>query len=57
MFYLTKKGYVYVPTTWAVAIIFFGVTLQMRKIITVEQVIIDRSITDRRSDGNFPKFT
>ncbi|CAG5098461.1 Oidioi.mRNA.OKI2018_I69.XSR.g15687.t1.cds [Oikopleura dioica] len=31
-------GYVYVPTTWAVAIIFFGVTLVMRKIVTVEQL-------------------
>jgi len=32
-------GYVYVPTTWAIAMIFFGVTLQMRKIITINQLV------------------
>ena len=31
-------GYVYVPTTWVLAIIFFGITLEARKILTNKQV-------------------
>jgi len=33
------SGYVYVPTTWALSIIFFAVTLQVRKIITLNQLV------------------
>jgi len=33
------SGYVYVPTTWAISMIFFAVTLQVRKIITVNQLV------------------
>ena len=31
-------GYVYVPTTWVLSIIFFGATLEARKIWTNRQV-------------------
>ncbi|CBY31840.1 unnamed protein product [Oikopleura dioica] len=31
-------GYVYVPTTWVLAIVFFGITLEMRKICTNKQL-------------------